>query len=100
MQLADDAKLGGTVDLLEVRKALERDLHRLEPRAKAEGVRYNQAKCQVLPLGHDNPLQLQAGQRGWETAGRTLAVLVTEAGHEPRCAQGKGTWAGTAPEGV
>ncbi|KAJ7401725.1 hypothetical protein BTVI_93666 [Pitangus sulphuratus] len=45
-QLGDDTKLGGSIDLLGDRKALQRNLDR-----------FNKAKCQVLPLGHDNPMQ-------------------------------------------
>lgn len=41
------------------------------------GLRFNRAKCQVLPWGHTKPLQLQAGQRGWKGPGG--------AEHQPRC---------------
>ncbi|RMC07515.1 hypothetical protein DUI87_16989 [Hirundo rustica rustica] len=42
----DDTKLGGNVDLLEGRRALQRDLDKLDPWVKAN--------CQVLPLDHNN----------------------------------------------
>ncbi|KAJ7426073.1 hypothetical protein WISP_19229 [Willisornis vidua] len=56
IEFADDAELGGSVRMLEDRKALQRDLNWLNQWDKANGVRFNKTKSQVLHLGHNNSM--------------------------------------------
>lgn len=55
-KFAGKTKLGRTVNILDGRKALQRDLDKLNQWAESNFITFNKVKCWVLLLGHNNPI--------------------------------------------
>ncbi|TRZ26596.1 hypothetical protein HGM15179_000537 [Zosterops borbonicus] len=79
------------VDLLEGRKALQKDLDRLDQWVEANGMRFNKVNCQVLYLDHSNPRQHDKLREEWLLGscpvGKDMGCWLTVTQHEPVCAQ-------------
>ncbi|PKU42056.1 rna-directed dna polymerase from mobile element jockey-like [Limosa lapponica baueri] len=79
-KFAEYSKLGRSVDLLEGRKSLERDLATVDGWAEANGVRFTKGKCWVLALGsHQSHEHHRLAEECLESclAEKDLGVLVS-----------------------
>ncbi|KAJ7417845.1 hypothetical protein WISP_62443 [Willisornis vidua] len=74
-----DPNLGSTVDTLESRQDLDREMNRLESWAITTHMKFDKSRCQILHLGQDNPdYRYSLGNEELESSsmGRDLGVWV------------------------
>lgn len=65
-KFAGDTRLGGSADVLEARRTLQRNQDRLDWWAKSNYMRFNNTKCWDLLFGHNKPQQCyRLGTEWW-----------------------------------
>lgn len=76
-KFADDSKLGGSVDLLKVRR-----LYRKIWTSWSNGLRlilsFNETKCKILPLGHNNPMQCYRLGKDWPVENNLKVLVISQ----------------------
>ena len=83
-KFADDTKLGGVVDRLDGCAAFQRDLDRVEKWTKRNLMEFSKGKCEVLPLGRNNPRHCNKLPReaveslSWETVKTQLDTALSK----------------------